>query len=147
MIRLANQSDVEVIFAFGKKFYETLSYGIEIEEAKGKDFIRFVIDSSEGLAIVAEDHGTLIGCILGYCQDHPFASCKIASELIWWMEPEYRGRRDSTKLFDAYEYWAARKMNADVISVVATPEDVKLHKYYDRKKYRPKEVTFMREFT
>lgn len=147
MIRLANYSDIDITFDFGKKFYDTLTYNIVIDETKGKDFIRFVIDSNDGLALIIEANDNLpVGCLLAFCQEHPFASCKIASELIWWVEPDYRGRKDSLKLFEAYEYWAARRMGAEIISAVATPGDEKLARYYERKKYIPKEITHMRTF-
>lgn len=146
MIRLATHDDVDFIYSCGEKFYATLDYGVRIGRDKGIAFIRMIIDHAQGLALIFECDGKLVGCLLAVCQDHPFAPCTMASELMWWVDPEFRGRRESLKLFDTYEYWAARRMNADIISCVAAPENEKLHQYYKRKGYKPKELTFMKEF-
>lgn len=48
------------------------------------------------------------GFLIGVVSETPFGTERMAMELAWWVEPEYRGTRKSLELVLAYQDWAKR---------------------------------------
>jgi GNAT superfamily N-acetyltransferase len=86
-----------------------------------------------------------VGMVAGTAQEFLFSDDKIAGELVWWVDPEYRRGSYGRDLHDAFEYWAD-KVGCKVITM-ALLEDQKADKVarlYERKGYRQAERAFIK---
>src|SRR3990167_8868391 len=64
----------------------------------------------DGLVLVAEDAaGVLQGMWVGTVFVHPIAGVRMATELLWWMEPEVRGTGTARRLLAMAETWARER--------------------------------------
>lgn len=140
-MRLATLSDVSRIYELCESFYRASSYTFELDQQYGENYIKGHLTHPTCLSLLHEsDQGTIEGCLLAVVSPHPFLPLKVANELVWWIEPQYRSRH-STKLLEAYEYWAIEVQKADLVCVTST-DDPRLEKYYKRKGYTVKEHTW-----
>lgn len=104
LIRDAEEDDVEAIVAMSEKFYATTYY---------TEFAPFDADScshiilgliTAGTLLVAEVEGKLVGMI-GVVV-HPFlfnVNVVQASEIVWWLDPDYRKTNTAKMLMQAME--------------------------------------------
>jgi GNAT superfamily N-acetyltransferase len=71
----------------------------------------------------------------------------IASELIWWVSPEYRGGKQSVSLIHAYEEWARTVgCKRASLSNLFNPYHDRLDKVYQDMGFYPVEKSYMKEF-
>jgi hypothetical protein len=82
-----------------------------------------------------------VGILAATAEPMLFNKTKIACELIWWIEPEFRRSRAAEKMRQAYEFWA-KKVGCTSCSVV-DHEDT-LDKYYTRKGYERRETAYLK---
>ncbi|WP_370878732.1 GNAT family N-acetyltransferase [Phyllobacterium ifriqiyense] len=90
-----------------------------------------VLDDSGPQGVLAAQSGTL-----------PLAPVKVASELIWWIEPAYRGR-SAVAMLDAYEEWA-REQGCVFVNMVGLGADPLTTRLYERRGYSATERHFMK---
>jgi GNAT superfamily N-acetyltransferase len=104
---------------------------------------------TENVCILLLDGETYVGFLAAMVSAaHPLMyNDPIATELIWWVLPEHRGAKQSTKLIDAYEEWA-RMVGCKRCSMTNL-----MNKYHDRldqlyqsKGFIPVEKSYMKEF-
>ncbi len=96
------------------------------------------------LPLLLLDNSKPIGLILGYATQTPFSDDLIASELAWYVEPSYRGRREALQLVYAYEEWAQRVGCKHVsMSLLTTLTDAS--KLYERLGYHMTEISYLKE--
>ena len=74
-------------------------------------------DKRESIVILLmSEEGVAQGFIVGMTSETPFGTEKIAMELAWWVEEEYRGSRKSIELLLAYKQWA-KKVGCSTVQV------------------------------
>lgn len=83
---------------------------MRFDKRKGEEFLKGVVTGrlKDQVCIVAVDNDIIKGFIVGAASEPVFSSAKVGMELGWWVDPEYRGTRDSFMLFKAYEDWCFR---------------------------------------
>jgi GNAT superfamily N-acetyltransferase len=86
--------------------------------------------------------GIARGVLAAHAAPHQFAPIKVASELIWWVDPEHRGT-SAIKMLDAYEAWATER-GCQYASMVGLGHDPLTTRLYERRGYAPVERHFMR---
>lgn len=93
-------------------------------------------DRNQRIVILALEDDQPIGMIAGVTSEMLFSRDKIASEMMWWIEPEHRGSRAALQLLDAYEFWA-KKVGAKVVqlSSVDTEHADRLDRLYKKRGY------------
>lgn len=91
--KLAKGSPIEAIDINVKKVREKLEAFII---NAGRDF----------LCLVSYDGDKVVGVIAAYAFEPLFSDDKIACEVLWYLEPEYRKGRRGIDMMKAYEYWA-----------------------------------------
>lgn len=73
------------------------------------DELRAIITyfTNNATVFVADEAGVAIGMLVAVIAPVWYApSCNVATELAWWVEPEYRNRTTAIRLIQAFEDWA-----------------------------------------
>jgi GNAT superfamily N-acetyltransferase len=109
-----------------------------------------LIEDGRGIVLasfdVRGDKKVITGALAGVLAPSLFSGRLMATEVFWYVLPEYRGRSDALRLFAAFEEWAA-EVNAKMICfihlIALAPE--KLEKLYRSRGYTPVEVCYLKE--
>lgn len=147
-IRLATPEDFHQILPMAEKFYNSTSF------AKALPFdvpsiLEFYIQMlQQGFVVVAETEveGTLVG-MLGALV-HPFhlnTNHLVATEGMWWVEPEHQGRRVAGDMMDAMERMAKVAGCSLVVMAKLDTSPEGLGRYYESRGYRPTETSYIKE--
>ena len=145
-LKILEQSDLERFIVLCKKFFDNSPYEDKsFSYEKVKDLAQQIIDSdkSESIVILLHDGEQAQGFIVGLTSETPFGTDKVAVELAWWVEPEYRGTRKSLELMKAYEAWA-RKVGCQIVQMgyIENSSPEKLAEIYNRNGYTLQEKGF-----
>lgn len=105
----------------------------------------YVTDPLSKIAVLLCYEGRPVGLLAAFVgHNHPLLrSKKIAYEMIWYVEPEHRGKY-STKLIDAYEHWALHVVNADMIHISNYSDQAIIDRLYQRRGFVSVEKSFMK---
>lgn len=139
-MKLADISDFEQINKFGHNFIQSTIYKDLYDTDVLETFLtlHLLADSSEAVSLLEEDKGML----LGRATPFSFGHHKMAMEIGWWVEPEYRKSGVGKSLIDAFEYWA-KKVGCSLV-VMGSLDDV-LGSYYEKNGYKSAERLYMKE--
>lgn len=145
MIRRATVEDAPRLAEMAAKFVFTTSYSKVVtpcETTMGANFAN-VIASPDGIAFALEIDGHVQGAIIGLIAPHLMTGGKVALELGWWVEPDFRGRT-GLALLNAYE--GAVNVSGAHLSVLTCPPDGadRVGEIYERAGYQKMEATYMR---
>ena len=140
-MRVATVDDIPAIAAMGAHFIETEYPGaIRFDAERLATLTRSLIDGA-GVVFVVEQAGALVGMMALTTYLHPMNGDTIATEIVWWMEPEARGGRAALKLFAAGEAWA-RDQGATKFQMIAPSDQVGA--FYERLGFQKIEVHYQR---
>lgn len=114
-VRTATKDDAKALAEMGLPFLAYSEYGPfivsslpEIQQA-----LERMMDI--GVVFAAEDDGKIVGGIAAIIANPWMSpSTKVAQEMAWWLNDEYRGGRTAFRLLNAFEEWA-REQKADII--------------------------------
>jgi len=98
-----------------------------------------LLANPEAAVFVAEHDGALVGMLAMLVYPHPFSGERLASEVVWFTDPQKRG--DGVRLLKAAEVWA-RAHGATVIQMIAPTE--KVGAFYQAVGYVPVETSYQR---
>lgn len=94
-IRLATLDDITAMLVMAELFWQTTDYKDDFcPEHVLKQLYFCITDSANGIAIVTEVNDTIIGfgcCVIGPLLVNP--NVYLATEIAWWLQPEYRKGR------------------------------------------------------
>lgn len=147
MIRYATADDIPVIAALGKEFHAEAGWAdiCDYSEADCAETLARMIDDENGILLVAERDGAIVGMCGGVAFPLYFnASHKSGQELFWWMKP---GLRDGAGriLLDAMEA-EARRIGCVSWAMIAldkvSPETT--GRLYRRRGYRASEHSYIK---
>lgn len=116
-IRRATKDDAEALFVMARKFVAFAPY--HDKATASDDELRASIKhfTEHATIFVAEKCGTVIGMLVAVLAPMWYApSCKVATELAWWVEQEHRGGTAAIRLIQAYENWA-RNEQASMVTM------------------------------
>ena len=107
MIRSATRQDIPALLAHGLAMHSESRYRIlPWDNDKVAGLIDWLIDSPDGLAVVAENDGRIVGGMLGSVDAHYFSQSMIAQEYAVFIEPGLRGSLMGVLLYKHYTDWA-----------------------------------------
>lgn len=147
MIRPATHSDIKEIARLGKLFHAEAGWGDVVEYVRSdtEKTLAHLVDSDDGILLVAENDGEIVGMCGGLAHPVYFNhSHKSGQELFWWMKP---GLRDGTGrlLLEAMES-TAREIGCKSWSMIAldkvNPELT--GRIYRRRGYRASEHSYIK---
>src|SRR5687768_5239939 len=107
-LKVATKEDYSDILPLVKEFHlESPFKGLYLHpDAVKKSFDVIMANPKDYVIILLMFHDEAVGMIVGGVASPLFTEDRIATELAWYVLPEYRGTRKSLELFKAYEHWA-----------------------------------------
>jgi RimJ/RimL family protein N-acetyltransferase len=151
MLKLAEAHHIPDIKLFCKKFFEESPYNDypydntkvdkvieDIVSAKGKNYV----------AIVYEVDGKTVGCISGSVVPFLLYHGLVATEIMWWVEPDYRRSKAGLELLRAFESWAVYS-KCDMVQMISLNTEIgkALSTVYRRKGYVETEQAYIKRLT
>lgn len=149
-LRHATLEDIPYIIKMGQNLYKDAGktyQAFEVDLPRTKEMLeKFIIEGQENfLVLISHDKGTPVGAVAGYVFQPLFSRQRIATEVLLWLEPEYRTTQRGNELLDAYEYWA-KLVGASLAQYgLLSSADPRLGKLYERRGAYPAEVTYYKE--
>lgn len=127
----------------GQEFASTSTYRehMQTDPARLEAVARGILANPEAAMWVCVRDGALIGMLAMLMVTHPMSGDRIASEIVWWMNPSARGA--GVRLLRTAERWA-KDGGAVAVSMIA-PTD-RVGQFYAAIGYAPVEVNYYRRF-
>lgn len=150
-LKLATMEDFETCFDMSLSFLKESPYrDIPYSNAKIVSFIRLFLETNgtERVCILALSKDNIpIGIIAGQLSSVPFSDLQVASETMWWVSPDYRGRsRAAVELLGAFEHWARIRGSSFIqMQSLAALNGFKVGKLLNRLGYEEKEIAYLKE--
>lgn len=93
MIRPATRADIPRIVEMAQRFYDASEYpAVFGPMAKESAAGLAILTMDTGIMLVADEGGDVVGMVSLFVEPFLFNPERtIASELVWWIEPEHRG--------------------------------------------------------
>lgn len=144
MIRDSKEEDFDTLADFCVKFWETTDFDDEPDWEHMRSMIEF--SHQGGTLLVSERDGHPVGFLAvtaGPLLGNP--RVKIAVELAWWMEPEYRNGKDSIHLIKKMEE-KLRGLNVKYFSMMSMQSSSPhlVNRIYEKLGYEHAETTYLR---
>lgn len=105
MIRRAEMGDAPAIVAMARRFAAAAGTGLPFGAAYADARARQVIGDPNGVALLWDAGRGPQGVLAGLVRHHALFPVIVASELIWWIEPDARGHA-ARPMLRAFEAWA-----------------------------------------
>jgi len=148
-LKVATREDEPFVTQMALKFYSESPYrGIPINNKKVQDVIEHLMGNDLCLVLLlVSDQGKPVGMIAGHVNEMIFSTDRMASEVVWWVDKEYRGSKHSLSLLDGFEYWAYKSGCKFVqMSSLGGPKSGVLDRLYSKRKYINTEQAYVKEF-
>lgn len=142
MIRRAIVSDRLSILSMVKRFHAESGVGLAFSPALAMQTIDRVLADENSLALVLEMDSGLRGIFAATIQQHFFSLELCAQELVWWVDPAYRGR-GAVKMLAEYGTWA-RSKGCHAINMVGLGGDPVTTRLYERHGFTAQERHFLK---
>lgn len=145
-LRLARPEDEERLVEMASAFQAMSPYrSLEFSPAACSRLFKAYLegDKTELIVIISEQDGEARGMVIGMCSSPLFSDDKMATEIAWWMDEDYRKTRDSLLLIEAYQEWA-RRVDAKVIQCAMLPDVTDLSRFYEKQGMTRAEVSYIR---
>lgn len=150
VIRRARADDIKKMVEFGRSFWEQTSYykenNIEYDEERTTQLTRSLISDS-GIVQVAYDDNKVVGIVLMLVGAIPYQpTAKVATELVFYVHPDYRERGIGHRLLKQSEN-VAKQLGVHLMSMIhldsVSPD--KAESVYDSMGYKKTETVFTKE--
>lgn len=139
-MRLANLNDLPELVNMGMSFAEHSDYKDIADEETISQTIQIFLNSPQyERMILIEEGKAMLGAAISpslYSKD------RVATEVFWWVNPEFRKEGIGNELLSAFEYWAKQIAKADMIAVSTLNDSVE--ELYLKKGYKAVEKTYMK---
>lgn len=149
-LKLATQDDRQEVLRMCRLFYEASPFypTVSFSPQKIEALFDLAIETghSQVLVLLYIESSKVCGMVVGLASETPFSTDVVASELAWWVDPEYRGTRKAGDLVLAYEAWA-RHIGCKHVTMALLPQltNPKVERYYDRLGYKKTEISYIKE--
>jgi GNAT superfamily N-acetyltransferase len=137
-IREATLADAETLIKMLLNFASESPYTNLVDSYRvGQLAGSFILDADK-LALICEDKGMLLALTMPFL----WGTKRTATEMAWWVEPEYRKSGLGTELIDFFNTWAVGK---GCSAITLTSLDGKMNKLYDKLGFKLCEQTYIKE--
>jgi GNAT superfamily N-acetyltransferase len=149
LVRYATPDDVPWIMGMAKEFFDVSEYrNLEWDYHRCLTFVLSLIDCDNGekcLLVAVDSQDIPRGMVWGYGAIQPFLVRPIATELVWYVQPDYRASRMGRELLGAFERWAKGCGYHHVLTGVQEPFKAVLEPFYIHRMYKPIEHYYIKE--
>lgn len=127
-----------------REFHTFSGYEFPFDPEYAKTMLIRVGNDPNGLVLTLDtETGETVGCIVAISAEHHMSPVKVATELVWWVKPEHRGRH-SLDLLTMVEYWAKELQGCQYVCMISL-ESNDVGKIYQKRGYTLKEHAYMKE--
>jgi GNAT superfamily N-acetyltransferase len=132
MIRPANYEDIPRLVELGEVMHGESRYRV-LPYAPNKVFglLANMIEKADGLLIVSEKNGEIVGGFAGMVVEHWFSNSRIATDFALFIHPEHRGGMTAARLLKAFVTWARERgavlITAGITTGVTTDSSTRLY--------------------
>jgi GNAT superfamily N-acetyltransferase len=109
-LRHATLEDIPALLELADRLFDNspMQMGLDLDKGKAKEKLEAAIigDKKDFLVLVSYDKDKIVGVLAAYAFSPVFSSDRIACEVFWYLDPEYRKGRRGIQMMEAYEYWA-----------------------------------------
>jgi len=144
-VRPATPDDAHEFTVLVKKFVREANYPFKVDMKLTYDNALLILENPDFFLHVVEDEEELVGFLVGALNKTLFSTEVIATELGWYLKPEYRDGRTALKLLKNYEEWA-KEQGADFVTMVDIDTVQDLSALYQRRGYELTEKSYVRKF-
>ena len=145
MIRYANASDRDAVIAMGRRFYASIPISKTLPHTEDALHYLFHVMLNDGVLLIAEDENGpcgVAGLVLIPYTFNP--EMKVASEILWWVNPESQGSGIGKQLLEAIEP-ACKTEGADLILMIHLKDSPPQAKaLYERMGYQYQESSYIK---
>ena len=143
MIRNATHADIPRIVEMAGKFYGQTRYAGIAPMAKESAAGLAIVMMEQGVMLLAEANGAVAGMVGLFIEPFTFNIEKtMATELVWWVDPEHQRSGIGAELLSAIEP-ACRDRGADVIRMMCLAGQCEAAEaIYSRMGYMPSEHAY-----
>lgn len=145
-VRPAAMCDQSRVIALLRNYYEAglerTPFKFEFEPAYAARLFTGYAGNKDACCLLLDVDGVAQGILMAAAYMHQFAAVKIASETLWWIEPQHRGPH-ARRMLDAYDDWA-RSRGCKYAGVAALQADAGVLRLYRRSGYQLAETHFLK---
>lgn len=145
LIKSASQSDIPQIIELARKFHAVSGYeNIEFDEETVENILITSID--QGLCPIGVVDGKIVGFLAGLAYPAILnANVMVGTEIAWWVEPEFRGKKIAIQLLlRAEENARAKGLYCWSMMCLEKLNADGLENIYERLGYEKAERTYLR---
>ena len=145
LIKNASQSDIPKIIELARKFHAVSGYeNIEFDEETVENILITSID--QGLCPIGVVDGKIVGFLAGLAYPAILnANVMVGTEIAWWVEPEFRGKKIAIQLLlRAEENARAKGLYCWSMMCLEKLNADGLENIYERLGYEKAERTYLR---
>lgn len=145
MVRLAGEMDRRVLLDMGKRFIASTSYHATtpVRAERLNEVVTALLH--QGGCWVLEHDEWVVGMLGVLIAPVPLTGEPCAMEVMWWVEPDYRGRGGALQMWHAAEAWAEAH-GATAMQMLQPVDNAGLATLYGRRGYVPIETVWYRRF-
>lgn len=125
-IRHATQADITAVVQLGRSMRDESPRfaGFDYDDDTLEATLRQVVDSPNGLLLLAERDESLLGFMIAAVIPSWFGRDCMATDLALFIHPEFRGGTTAARLIDRYKRWAKDKKANPVLLGIMTGVNV-----------------------
>src|ERR1700710_2847381 len=105
MIRRAVESDKMRVLQMAKSFHAASGVPFPFSAPMADLLFRASLVDADRVCLVYVPDGVARGVLAAQAANHQFAPVRLATEIMWWVDPDYRGT-SAMEMLAAYEEWA-----------------------------------------
>lgn len=134
---------IDTMWLLGSFFNQELGELVKFDAGKAINLIKAAAEKdSDFFLITLNTEETIVGLLGGCVTTPPFSGTKIATEIIWYVRPEYRGSIKSLRMIKEFETWAKEQGAEHVAMVAQENSGSDPARVYERLGYKLAERTF-----
>ncbi|NGN45187.1 GNAT family N-acetyltransferase [Mesorhizobium sp. CGMCC 1.15528] len=142
MIRHAVAGDKMRALMMARSFHAAAGMPFAFQAAHASLVFDTCLTDVDRVCIIYDVDCTAQGVLAAQAGAHPFGPFKVATEIMWWIEPAHRGRA-ALRMIGAYEDWA-RAQGCAFANLVGLGSEPVTTNLYERCGYAAAERHFMK---
>lgn len=135
-----------IITAFGRESGLCEQFGLPVDFTHFKQFLEVVMANDIGGAFIAEQHGRIIGTLVYSVTAHPFTGVKSASEIAWYVYPDFRHTSAGVRLYRSFEK-CMKEQGVKLLMMIYLENSMpdRLRRFYEKIGFEKVETNYVKQ--